>query len=397
MTAPAEGVQTTGYDAFVSYRSGSSGRQARQLSRALFNLGKRHLNDRNLNVFLDANRLVAGALDANIKRALKASRALVVVLDASTKRSTWVAEEIEYWLANGGSSDRLFLVRTDPELDLSWNKDAKGFASPEQLPAPLRSLFGTEQKYFDILRPRSVDESSLVGLYSAVMEVDPEALLLEESQYQRKRRRRSTAIIAVLAIMLVLAAGAGITALQQSRRSQQAARMAQAEAAASGALLTLPHSYPEAIDQALAASALGNSQSVRSALIAVASGSGALRRTIDWSQVGTGLPATGIAFSADGTRLLAWGPAKDASRSHLSAWSVVSGEKVVDTDVAAAGLSDVREVGAVGYVACAGGSPVLLDRRTYAVSSLLGPAVDGDQIGGCATLAFAGSAGSSRR
>jgi hypothetical protein len=389
-SAPTEGRPTVGYDVFVSYRTRSSGRQARQLSRALFNLAKRHLDDRNLNVFLDANRLVAGSLDTNIKRALRASRALVVVLDASTKESTWVAEEIEYWLANGGSNDRLFLVRTDPELDLSWNKDANDFANPEQLPAPLRALFGTEQKYFDILRSRSIDESSLVGLYSAVMEVEPEALLLEESQYQRRRRRRSTAIIAVLAIMLVLAAGAGVIALQQSRRSQQAARTAQAEAAASGALLTLPYSYPEAIDQALAASALGNSQSVRSALIAVANGSGALRRTIDWSQVGTGLPATGIAFSTDGNRLLAWGRAKDANRSHLTAWSVVSGEKVVDTDVAAADLSDVREVGAVGYVACADGRPVLLDRRTYAVSQLLGPAAGGEQTGGCATLAFAG-------
>ncbi|WP_329000362.1 toll/interleukin-1 receptor domain-containing protein [Kribbella sp. NBC_00709] len=388
---PAQSLPVAGYDAFVSYRSASSGRQARQLDRALFHLGKRHRTDRAPNVFLDTSDLVAGTLNEKIERALDVSRSLVVLLDSTTKESPWVAKEIEYWLANGGAAERLFLVRTDPALNLSWDRAANGFARPDELPTPLRAAFAAEQKYFDLPRSRSVDESSLVGLYSAVMNVEPETLLLEESQYQRSRRRRSTVLIGVLAVLLVVAAGAGIIARQQSRRSEESARAARGEAAASGALLTLPYSYPDAIDQALTASTMSSSQSVRSALIAVANGTGALRRTLDWSQTGTGRPAAGVAFSTDGSRLMAWGPAKDSSRSHLAAWSVVSGEKTVDNDIAASGLSDVREVGAVGYVGCSAKGPVLIDRRTYSVLALMKPAPSaGDEVDGCRTLAFAG-------
>jgi hypothetical protein len=377
-----------GYDAFISYRSASSGRHARQLSRALHALSRRHLKDRRLSVFLDTDILNAGGLDTALKNALSASRALVVLLDPTTADSPWVAAEIEHWLASGGAPERLFLVRTDPQLDLTWDREASGFRDAEPLPAPLRTLFREEQKYFDVPSARSVDEASLAGLYAAVMGINAEELLLEESRYQQRRRRRSTAVIAGLAVLTLVAAASGVVAYRQSQRSEESARTARGEAAGAEALLNLSYSYPEAIDKALEASRLSSSQSVRSALIAVASSTGALRRTVDWADTGTGKPATGMSFDAGGERLTGWGPG-EGDASHLAVWSIISGEFVVDGDVDVPDLAQVREVSPVGFVGCSEGRPVLLARRTLEVTRLdeADPGVAGEQ---CAVQMFGG-------
>ena len=103
-----------------------------------------------------------------------------MLLDQTTRDSRWVEEEIATWLAHGGDPERLFLVRTSPELDLSWGEG--GFAHPEQLPKPLRTAFDVEQKWFDLSSaPRALDDAQLAGLYAAGMNVNPELLLLEEA------------------------------------------------------------------------------------------------------------------------------------------------------------------------------------------------------------------------
>jgi TIR domain len=377
------------FDVFISYRSSSSGQQARNISRALFALSRRHLQDRNLRIFLDASALSAGNLDDNITQALDRSRSLVVCLDKTTIGSPWVAKEIEYWLSHGGSSARLFLARTD-DVDLRWDQSVRKFANEQVLPEPLRDAFSEEQKYFDVPAGRTIEASSLAGLYAAIMEMEATDLLVDEAEFQRRRRRLSRAVITALAVLLVLAIVAGVVAVYQSRRSAASARTAQGEAAAAGALLTLPYSYTESIDQVLDASTLSDSSSVRSALIAVAGGTGALRRSVDWSDLRTGHPATGTAFSRDGHRLIAWGPASTNGRSHLGVWSVISGELLVDTDVDVAALDNVIEVGSSGYLGCNNVEPVLIDRRTYAAKRLAAVgSVEGDGVP-CATHSFAG-------
>jgi hypothetical protein len=394
-TTPAQSVAAPadheGFDVFVSYRSASSRPQAQQVSLALFNLSKRHLVGRNLRVFLDTDDLTAGSLDRNITRALDGSRTLVVCLDPTTVDSPWVSKEIDYWLTHGGHPSRMFLVRTNPALDLSWDAERGTFTAADAIPVPLRTAYAGEQKYFDVFSARKLDASLLAGLYAAVMAIDPADLLLDESRYQRQRRVVQTAVTAGLALLLILAIIAGIVAFQQSRRSAASARTATGEAAAAEALLTLPYSYPDAIAQVLEASRLSDSPSVRSALIAVASSTGALRRTLDWAALKTGHRAAGMSFSRDGYRLLAWGPAAAAGRSHLAAWSVISGELLVDTDVEVADMANTVEVGAVGYLACSGRGPVLVDRHSFAVRSL----PDGDLReggGSCRTASFGGGA-----
>jgi hypothetical protein len=381
--------QSAPFDAFISYRSSSSGQQARNISKALFALSKRHLHDRNLRIFLDTKALSAGNLDDNITQALDRSRCLVACLDKTTVDSPWVAKEIEYWLSHGGSSTRLFLARTG-DVDLRWNSSTGKFVNEELLPEPLRNAFKEEQKYFDVPPGRTIEASTLAGLYAAIMGMDANDLLVDEAEFQRKRRRRSRAVITGLAVLLVLAIVAGVIAVYQSGRSAASARTARGEAAAAGALLTLPYSYTESIEQVLAASTLSDSSSVRSALIAVAGSTGALRRSVDWSGLKTGHQAAGVTFSPDGYRLIAWGPASTSGRSHLGIWSVTSGELLVDTDVDVAALDNVIEVGSIGYLGCNSLEPVLIDRHTYTVKRLAAVgSAEGDGIP-CATHSFAG-------
>lgn len=292
------------YDAFISYASASSGRHARQINRALFRLGRRHLKGRSLNVFLDVTSLKAGDLGRNIENALERSNALLVLLDRTTKDSPWVTRELEHWFTHGGGHDRTFLVRTDPELDLTWDEQARGYRSPEGLPVPLRTAFETDQKYFDVFRSRTVDEATLAGLYAAMMDIEPAQLLLQEARHQRQRRRRFTGVTTVLVGLLVAAVVAGLFAAQRGNE-------ARAEATSANALLTLPYSQTQAIEQVLDASLLVDSQSVRSAMIAIAGETSSLRRTLDWTTTGVTRRPTGMSLTAAGEGVVAWGASDD--------------------------------------------------------------------------------------
>lgn len=360
------------FDAFVSYRSETSGFQARRVSGELFELARRHPREHSLRLFIDVNALGAGDLGHRIERALENSRNLVVLLDLRTPESRWVRKEIEHWLSHGGSPERLFLVRTDKEVDLSWDELAQDFAVPEGVPEPLRRLFSGEQKWFDAPGAwwRS-EPGSLAGLYAAIVDVHPEELLVEETRLSRQRQRRARLVVTALSALLVVAVIAGFVALAMSRSSVASAKEARAQAAAASALLTLPYSMPRAIEDVLRAADDDEGQAVRAAMIAVADGTSALRRTLDYDALGTGRDPTGAAFSLDGSRLLVWGPARGEGRSHLVSWSVSSGRAVLDGDVPVAGVRDVVDAGMPRLAACSDGGPVFIDRVSLAVTSAL--------------------------
>lgn len=376
------------YDAFISYRSASSGRHARHISQALFRLSKRHLDSGDLRLFLDTSTLNAGDLGRNIENALAHSTAVVVLLDATTKDSPWVRRELTYWFTHGGSPERTFLVRTDPALDLSWNEREGRFNHPGHLPTPLRSVFTQEQKYFDALQTRRIDDASLGGLYAALMGISPTDLFLEEARYQRTRRRRSATLIGVLIALLAIALLSGLLANQRGRQ-------ARGEAVAANALLTVPYSHPLAIEAALEASTLVDSQSVRSALVAVAGETSALRRTIDWAAAGTGRPPTGMAFNSDGSRLTAWGPTReDSSESRVATWDVTSGQLITTMTLPLGWLSDVTPIDGVGYLACSTQGLVLIQRAgntTLWEGDASGPQEEG-VADVCTTHTFGGGA-----
>ena len=65
-----------------------------------------------------------GPLSKHIEEGLRRSRCLVVLVDSTTRESPWVDTEITTWLENGGSAEKLFLIKTD-QVDLTWDEEKK--------------------------------------------------------------------------------------------------------------------------------------------------------------------------------------------------------------------------------------------------------------------------------
>ncbi len=356
------------YDAFLSYRSSSSGKKAVQLRQALHSLGKRHGLGEAIEIFLDLNSLKAGSLGENIAEALEASRTFVLLVDSTTHESPWVTREIEAWLASGGSPERLFLVRNDQNLDLSWNSKTGTFASVDLLPPPLRGLFPDEQKWFDVSGSK-VEEQALGGLYAAIMGVSPELLQIAELQHQVRLRRSRALLTSGLAGLLALALVAGGLAFRAYRQSEVDARRAEAESLAAQALLTLSTSRADAVDQAVQAADLADTPGVRSSLLAVANGIGSLQRTLTYPVSETGSRPAGAVVGRDST-LIAWGPARQLGHTRLVVWSTISGSEVVNADLPVSDLDQVTDFERVGLLACSRNSPVVIRYGTWEVESM---------------------------
>lgn len=136
------------HHAFISYPSGLR-RIAARLKRDLYAIAKRHSGDSELSIFLDSAALRPGRLDERIFAEVRASRYLIVLCGHDTATSAWVREEIKYWLTTVGTPERLFMVRSDNSIELDWDAGNQRFRNPDDVPEPLRHLFGAEQKWVD--------------------------------------------------------------------------------------------------------------------------------------------------------------------------------------------------------------------------------------------------------
>lgn len=274
------------YDVFISYRA-TSGQMARRLKSALEGLGRRHDPDSPTRVYLDTSSMTAGSLSGAIRSALETSRALIVLLAEDTIESVWVDREIQHWLDNGGHPSRLFLIRVDDRVNLSWDDAAKGFVHPLQIPASLRTVFAEEQKWIDLATTqKSLEQTAIAPIFASVKGIRPETLLLEEAAFQRRRRRVLSGAVVVVVVLLMLALVAGGLALISRGQANESSRRAEAQAFAAQAILMRDTSPTEAIRNALEGAALADTPSVRAALLQVAADPGGLLRAIP-TQSGT--------------------------------------------------------------------------------------------------------------
>jgi len=355
-----------GYDLFISYRSAKSGAHAHALRDALYALDKRHAGERPMRIFLDRVSLRAGQLERNIDSGLLRSRSLVVLLDETTLQSSWVDDEIRDWLAAGGSRDRLFLVRTGRDLDLSWDAEKEDFRHPEALPSALSGVFKVEQKYIDfVVPPRRVDEVDLIGLYSSVMDVDPESLGEDERRHLQQQRRRSRRFNAILGGALAASLVAGGVAVVNYTAAQASARQARSDALAAESLLNLESSPADAIDKAVQASELGSGTSIRSALLAVAADTRRLQRTFSLTRDGSADALRGVSLSADDKLLTAWGPAATGQSTAVVTWAVESGDVLQRFTIPRPSVAQLVEVPGVAYLGCAAGEALRIDWHSH--------------------------------
>ncbi|CAM3974580.1 TIR domain-containing protein [Smaragdicoccus niigatensis] len=362
------------YDAFISYRTTTSAKAAKQLQRALVSLSKRHGTDRRIALFLDIQSLIAGELEAEIKSALESSRSLIVLLATGTKESPWVDKEIEYWLGHGGDLSRFFLVRHDPRVNLEWNEVDQNFAFPEGLPTSLSGLFPAEQKWLELkVSLAGSDETALVGLYAPIAGAKPEDLLLAEADFQQRRRRRTRLVAMALAILLVVAVASGGAAVVNWRRANSEATQARADANAAQALLATQGSSSLAIRKVLEAADLSSSASVRAALLAVSDAASTLIHAFDFPRDEAGYSARNVKFSPDHRHLLAWGSSASQKDSFLAVWGVESGKREYSFRISGGVIGDIVPISPTQAVACRSDStPVVITFNTSDVHELQG-------------------------
>jgi hypothetical protein len=363
------------YDAFLSYRSASSGRSARRLNRHLLAISKRHREQRPPRIFYDQYALPPGRLQEALLDAVRASRHLVVLIDREVAATRWVALEIEQWLAAGGTPDRLFLVRTDRSVDLTWVRDTGGFAEPGRLPEPLRRLFTTEQAYIDYpARAVTRPDDKLARLCATLVGADPRDYLVAEAEIQRRRNRRTTVVAGALAALLVAAVFFGVQSEVNRRAADRSAIEAFAQADAAEALLAAADAPTRSIERAVRAGAASSSPTVRSAMLAVSQQARRLRRALAYPEDRAGNPLAAAAFSADGSRLVAWGDGPRPETSYLQIWNVRSGDAEFSGVVDAPDIGEVVRVSRQVATGCSSRGPVVLNLADGAARSTpLGP------------------------
>lgn len=365
MTIAADASGEGGYDLFISYRSEKSAAHAVAIRDALYVLGKRHPEQRQMRIFLDRISLRTGGLAENIANGVRNSRHLLVLIDETTVRSEWVSKEIRDWLDAGGAQERLFLMRTSTAVDLSWDDDADTFRYPEVLPQPLRNAFSFQQKTIDFtVPPRRVNEVELIGLYSSVMAADPEAMGEDERRHLQKQRRRNRIFTGILAGFLVVSLAAGAIAVVNFLRADESARQARSDALGAEGLLTLPVAPDRAIDQAVEASRLGSGTSVRSVLLATASDTRRLQGTFSLSRDGGARSLAGVSLSPGSTTLTAWGPVEDGG-SVVVSWETTNRDVVQRFPVAEDTITSMVEVPGIAYLACTPQRALRIDWRTH--------------------------------
>ncbi|MGK8525003.1 TIR domain-containing protein [Nocardia asteroides] len=378
-TPPPTSESRTRFDAFISYRAQTSTKAAHQLQRALVALSKRHRPDGDLiSLFLDTQSLVAGKLSGEIKDALENSRCLIVLLGPDTYKSPWVDLEIQHWLDHGGDVSRLFLVRHDPAVNLTWDDSGNDFSEPRLLPSALSKRFPEEQKWLELRSSLTgTDETALVGLYAPIAGIRPEDLLLAEANFQQRRQRQTRAIVSTLSILLVLALVAATLAFANWRssesnraRADREAVQARAEANAAQALLAAGDSAARGIRLGVEAAQLSSSTSVRAALLAVADSSAVLQHAFEFPRADAGYPGTSVAFSHDGSQLFAWGHAPDGDDSYLVQWDLETGRQLFATRLGVPKLSAIASVGPRWAAGCSDAGPLIISLATREVRRL---------------------------
>jgi WD40 repeat protein len=225
-----------GYDIFISYSSGDR-RLVQALQRRLEQFANPWYRRRRWRVFHDVSNLSATPdIAASIHAALTGSAWLILVLSPEAARSRWVAQEMEWWLAEKAPKplDRLLIAVTNG--DPPWTDHGPDDGT---LPKPLHGKLTSEPRWVDL---RDLRASMVVrrarrhrreGLTIAA--ADFAAAILEKPKdvvygMATRRYRRNIQMAVAAAAVSALAAAAALwgfaNANQERRRAEEQARIA---------------------------------------------------------------------------------------------------------------------------------------------------------------------------
>ena len=232
-TNPGAGALEAGrpspkYDGFISYSHAVDRRLAPGIQRALHALAKPWYRLRALHVFRDETSLSANpALWSSIEKALSVSRWFIYLASPRAAESPWVRREIQWWLANRGSSSMLIALT---EGTLAWDEVGGDFAwsVTDAFPREFAGMLAGEPLWVDLSWARSADNLSLrhsqfraavLRLASPMHGRAPDELDGDDVRAHRRNRLTAQAAIAVLVALVVASVTAAYVAVQRNRES----------------------------------------------------------------------------------------------------------------------------------------------------------------------------------
>ena len=233
-----EPASTPRFDAFISYAHGDAADMAAALEHGLERLARPWNRRRALNVYRDRSSLTASAdLSESLRRTMLRSCRLLLLASPGAASSSWVAEEVGFWLSSRSADEVLIAVVAG---DLQWSPADSDFdwSTTTCLPAVLAGAFSSEPKYADLRSLVDQDRWELddpsfrdvvAELSGALSGRNKDDLVGEDLRQFRKGRRIRRIGVGLLVVLTIASLAASVLAVVQQRRSEARAREVLAE------------------------------------------------------------------------------------------------------------------------------------------------------------------------
>jgi WD40 repeat protein len=215
--------------AFMSYSHAADGKLAPRLQAGLQRFAKPWHQTRAVRVFRDKTSLsVNPALWSSICKSIDASEFFILFASPEAAESSWVQQEVDYWLSKY-SSEKLLIVLTDGELHWSGDKGDFDWDRSNALPQNLAGVFVEEPLYLDLRWAKREEDLSLNNprFREAVSELSAtlrgqskDELIGADVRFHKRAMRLAWSAASALFILLIIASAAAFYANQQKDEAE---------------------------------------------------------------------------------------------------------------------------------------------------------------------------------
>ncbi|MEP2705026.1 MAG: TIR domain-containing protein [Roseibium sp.] len=211
MSNRSKRLETTAYDAFISYKHAASSAFAADLELHLKRYARGRLA-RPRRIFRDEQHLhLGGDLPAMIREALERSRYLILLASPQAAAAPWVCEELDIWCRQLGRTSDLLIILTNGHIAVTENGTAIDWPVTTALPKSLKSQINGLPLWSDLSSTRQPQQralenpeykSAINAIVARLEGKEPNTLLGEEWRLRKRDTRFAIGTIVTLATML---------------------------------------------------------------------------------------------------------------------------------------------------------------------------------------------------